>query len=89
MSEHNLPAQISDVAYCAAQDGALKSHKALGCRSISRSDFIVTPQDETYILEVNTIPGMTRTSLIPDAAKAAGIDFTGLIALLVEFALDK
>jgi D-alanine-D-alanine ligase len=89
MSEHIIPAQISDFAYRTAQDGALKSHRALGCRSISRSDFIVTPGDKTYILEVNTIPGMTRTSLIPDAAKAAGIDFPDLIALLVELALEK
>lgn len=89
MSEHIIPAEISDYAYKAAQDGALKAHRALGCRHISRADFIVTPGDETYILEVNTIPGMTRTSLIPDAAKAQGIEFPDLIARLVELALDN
>lgn len=89
MSEHIIPAEISEVAYRAAQDGALKAHRALGCRGISRSDFIVTKTDGTYILEVNTIPGMTRTSLIPDAANAAGIKFSDLIALLVELALDN
>jgi len=89
MSEHIIPAEISKHAYKAAQDAAIKAHRALGCRHISRSDFIVTPEDEVYILEVNTIPGMTQTSLVPDAAKAAGIEFSDLIALLVEFALDN
>ncbi len=89
MSEHIIPAQIGGHAYRNAQDQALKAHMALGCRGISRSDFIVAPGDKVYILEVNTIPGMTRTSLIPDAARAAGIDFPDLVALLVEFALDN
>ena len=61
MSEHIIPAQIGAHAYEAAQESALKAHKALGCRGISRSDLIVTPGDEVYILELNTIPGMTRT----------------------------
>ncbi|NLS45052.1 MAG: D-alanine--D-alanine ligase [Firmicutes bacterium] len=89
MSKHIIPAKISDSAFKAAQDGASKAHKALGCRGISRADFIVDPRDNVYILEVNTIPGMTRTSLIPDAAKAAGIEFPDLITLLVELALDN
>lgn len=89
MSEHVIPAEIEDHVYRTVQEGALKAHRALGCRGISRSDFIVTPGNEAYILEVNTIPGMTRTSLIPDAAKAAGIEFPDLIAFLVELALDN
>ncbi|NLB73645.1 MAG: D-alanine--D-alanine ligase [Firmicutes bacterium] len=88
MSEHIIPAQIGAHAYEAAQESALKAHKALGCRGISRSDLIVTPGDEVYILELNTIPGMTRTSLIPDAAKAAGMEFPDLVAFLVELALE-
>jgi D-alanine-D-alanine ligase len=89
MSEHIIPAEIDESAYKAAQEAALKAHRALGCRGISRSDLIVTSENQVYILEVNTIPGMTRTSLIPDAAKAAGIEFPDLIASLVELALEE
>jgi D-alanine-D-alanine ligase len=55
---------------------------------MSRSDLIVTPEDEVYFLETNTIPGMTKTSLLPDAARAAGIEFPALCLRLVELALE-
>jgi D-alanine-D-alanine ligase len=50
---------------------------------------IVTPEGEVYLLEVNTIPGMTRTSLLPDAARAAGIEFPELCEQLVALALER
>lgn len=88
MSEHIIPARISDSAYGAAQRAAVKAHTALGCRGMSRADLIVGPGDQPYILEVNTIPGMTETSLLPDAARAAGIEFADLIDMLIDFALE-
>ncbi|MEW6229233.1 MAG: D-alanine--D-alanine ligase [Bacillota bacterium] len=88
MSEHIIPARISDSAYRAAQRAAVKAHTALGCRGMSRADFIVGPGDRPCILEVNTIPGMTETSLLPDAARAAGIEFPDLVDMLIGFALE-
>jgi D-alanine-D-alanine ligase len=61
---------------------ALKAHKALGCRGMSRSDFILKGS-ELFILETNTIPGMTKTSLLPQAAKAAGISFPDMLDLII------
>jgi D-alanine-D-alanine ligase len=61
---------------------------ALGCRGVSRSDFIVTSEGVPYILETNTIPGMTEQSLLPDAARHAGIEFPELCRRLIELALD-
>ena len=62
---HHIPAQISPENYARAQELACAAHKALGCLGISRSDFIVS-EDGPVILETNTIPGMTDTSLYPD-----------------------
>ncbi|MCR4402230.1 MAG: D-alanine--D-alanine ligase [Firmicutes bacterium] len=88
LSEHIIPARIPDDAYAAAQDAAVRAHKAMGCRGMSRADFMVDPGGVPYILEVNTIPGMTETSLLPDAARAAGIDFPELVDMLIELALE-
>jgi len=88
MSEHIIPARVPEHTYEAAQAAAVRAHKALGCRGMSRADFIVGPDNEPYILEVNTIPGMTETSLLPDAARAAGIEFPDLVDMLIDFALE-
>jgi D-alanine-D-alanine ligase len=61
----------------------------LGCRDLSRVDFLVEPEGRVVLLEVNTLPGMTPTSLYPDGARAAGIPFEELVALLVRRALDR
>jgi D-alanine-D-alanine ligase len=71
------------------QEMALKAHHALGCRGMSRSDFILSG-GRFHILETNTIPGMTGTSLLPQGAKAVGIDFPQLLDLIIDSALhDK
>ena len=62
---------------------------SLGCRDFSRVDFRVTPQGMPYVLEINTLPGMTPTSLVPDAAKACGISFAELVDRLVQMALSR
>lgn len=61
-----------------AQRLAIEAHKALECRGVSRTDLIKDKNGHFWVLETNTIPGMTATSLLPDAAKAAGISFAQL-----------
>lgn len=87
MSRHIIPARVSEAAREECQRLAVQAHKVLGCRGISRSDTIVEPDGSVWLLETNTIPGMTATSLVPDAARAAGIEFPELCRMLVEFAL--
>ncbi|MDZ7837157.1 MAG: hypothetical protein U5N58_03950 [Actinomycetota bacterium] len=58
----------------------------LGCAGLSRVDFILDGQNIPYILEVNTMPGMTPTSLVPKAAAAAGISFERLVEIILNFA---
>ncbi|MCW7537929.1 D-alanine--D-alanine ligase [Aquabacterium sp. A7-Y] len=78
-SEHVIPAPIDAQAYAAVQDIAMRAHAALGCRDLSRSDFLVGEDGAVTLLETNTLPGMTATSLYPDAARAAGISFEQLV----------
>jgi D-alanine-D-alanine ligase len=66
---------------------ALGAHRALGCRDLSRADMIVG--DDVVLLEVNTIPGMTATSLYPEAARASGMSFAALCDTLVESARSR
>ncbi len=85
---HVIPARIPEEAYRKAQEYAVAAHKALGCRGTSRSDFIVKKDGTPVILEINTIPGMTERSLIPDSARHAGIEFPELCKRFVEWALE-
>lgn len=86
-SSHVVPAKVPSEIFAACQEYALRAHRALGCRTISRTDF---RWDETrgldglILLETNTQPGMTPTSLTPEQAEHAGITFGQLCALLVE-----
>jgi D-alanine-D-alanine ligase len=89
LSEHLLPAPLPEQQYKRVQEVARLAHQALGCRDLSRADFVVPQQGEPILLEVNTLPGMTPTSLFPDAAKAVGISFAQLVSLLVEQALSR
>jgi D-alanine-D-alanine ligase len=88
MSSHIIPARVSEDARTECQRLAVAAHKTLGCRGMSRADTIVEPDGSVWLLEVNTIPGMTATSLVPDAARAAGIEFPELCRMLVGFALE-
>ena len=67
----------------------MQAHNALGCRDLSRTDFIATDDGRVVTLEVNTIPGMTANSLLPKAARVAGIDFGELCSMLIEAALAR
>ncbi|HEY3331712.1 MAG TPA: D-alanine--D-alanine ligase [Capsulimonadaceae bacterium] len=82
------PARLSDDLTAKAQKIAQVCHAALGCRGMSRTDMIVTASGEIYALEVNTIPGMTPTSLLPKAAATAGYSFPQLLDKLVGYALE-
>jgi D-alanine-D-alanine ligase len=87
-SKHVLPAQISSIVYQNVRMLAVKAHKALGCRGISRADFRYDDRPggsgELICLEINTQPGMTATSLVPDMAAYAGISFPELVKWMVE-----
>lgn len=86
-SEHIIPAPLPEAQYRRTQELAKLAHAALGCRDLSRVDFVVPYDGEPIVLEVNTLPGMTPTSLYPDAARAAGLSFEALVAFLIERAL--
>lgn len=70
-------------------DAGLAAHSALGCRDVSRVDLRLTKEMEPSVLEVNTIPGMTRNSLLPKAAEAAGISYTELVERILSMALRR
>ena len=86
-SNHILPAQIPQDVYRRVQQLSLTAHQALGCRGISRADFRYndTPggEQELIVLEVNTQPGMTATSLVPELAQHAGHSFPQLVSWMV------
>lgn len=88
-SEHICPARISEEETTYVQDLAIRAHKALGCSGVSRTDIIMEEDGACWVLETNTLPGMTATSLLPDAARAAGISFPELCTLLIENALAE
>lgn len=83
LSEHLIPARISEAQRQMAVQYARKAHEALGCRDLSRIDMIIPTEGNPRVLEINTLPGMTPTSLFPDAARHAGISFEELTARLV------
>ena len=84
LSEHLVPAPLDADVASHLQELALAAHRALGCRDLSRSDFVLGDSDTPVLLETNTMPGMTATSLYPDQARAARIEFGDLVAGLVE-----
>jgi D-alanine-D-alanine ligase len=86
-SEEIVPARIPGDVARRAQDLAVRAHRALDCRGMSRTD-LMWSGDRMAVLEVNTIPGMTANSLLPKAARAAGIEFGELLTRLVEWALE-
>jgi D-alanine-D-alanine ligase len=90
LTEHVCPADVPADVRAAAMDMARKAHILLGCKGASRSDFRWDDEqgvDGLYLLEVNTQPGMTPLSLVPEQARARGIDYATLVERLVEAAL--
>ncbi|MFT5793946.1 MAG: D-alanine-D-alanine ligase [Saprospiraceae bacterium] len=89
LSDHLMPAPLTSAQTLRLQAIAIAAHRSLGCRDLSRADFVVPNDDEEYLLEVNTIPGMTPTSLYPDGASGFGLTFAELTSYLVERAAAR
>jgi len=88
-SHHIIPARISETARDAASQAAARAFAELGCSGMGRVDIIVDSAGTPWILEVNTVPGLTELSLLPDAARAAGIAFDELCQRLVDHAVGR
>lgn len=88
-STHIVPARIDDDLAARLQMLALSVHRLVGLRDYSRTDFIVSKEGRPYILEINTLPGLTPTSILPDACGAVGISYEALVDRLVGYALAR
>ena len=88
-SDHIIPASLPAAVNARLQQIAVTAHVSLQLRDLSRADFIVTDANDIVLLEVNTLPGMTPTSLFPDAARAIGLDFPALVDALVKSAYTR
>lgn len=90
MAEHIFPARLDQQLYAKAQQVGVAAHRALGCSGYSRVDLLVTEKGDCYVLEVNTLPGMTALSLLPEiAAKGAGLCFEELVERIIASAALK
>ncbi len=89
MAEHIYPAPLPACLYRKVLEEGERAHAALGCCGYSRVDFLVTEEGECFILEVNTLPGMTALSLLPEIARGAGIGFGELVERIVASAALK
>lgn len=88
-SEHIVPARISETLTEQIKQYAVKAHQVLGCETYSRVDFLLTEEGIPYILEVNTLPGMTPTSLYPDSAKVEQISYDDMIETFVQLTINN
>jgi len=90
MSEYLVPAELLDSIERSISEDAIKLYQTIGCRHYARADFLLNDKGEHYLLEINTLPGMTSTSLLPKAAKSAGLEFPELIDTIIKLAnMDK
>jgi D-alanine-D-alanine ligase len=89
LTEYVLPPEVSCTTYEKAKETALSAHMALGCRGATRTDLRIDKDGDPHVLEVNTIPGMTETSLLPKVARLAGLDFPALIEEILRGALNE
>ena len=88
-SEHIIPARISEDAAKKAEAAAIACFRACGCRGVARFDMMISEDGNPYVIDINTVPGMTATSLVPDAARVMGMSFADLCEKLVMMALKK
>jgi D-alanine-D-alanine ligase len=88
-TQYLCPAPLDEASAASVQQTALAAHKALGCRDYSRVDIIVAADGTQYVLEVNTLPGMTDHSLLPKAAAASGLTFAGLCERIMRMAAER
>lgn len=88
LSEHIIPPRLPETVLATAAALARQTYKLFGCRGFARVDMIVANGRDPHVIEVNSVPGMTATSLVPDAARAAGMDFKALVQKIVDLALE-
>lgn len=88
-TQYLCPAPLSSTVRRRVQDLAVRAYQVIGCEGAARVDFRVTRQGRPYVLEINTIPGMTETSLLPKAAARAGIDYESLTERILQSALAR
>lgn len=88
-SHHIIPARIPEEARRAASKAAARAFGLLGCEGMARVDFIISRDCTPWLLEVNTVPGLTEVSLLPDAARAAGVPFDELCERLVRHGIER
>lgn len=89
LAEEIVPAPIPEKETKKIQNISLRAYKAVGCRGFARVDTFLQKEGEIFVSEINTIPGLTRASLFPQEAEAAGIDFPQLLSILIELALEE
>ncbi len=89
MTKYLAPAPFEPAVTAAVQAAAEEAFAACGCRDYARIDFIVSAKGEPFLLEINTLPGMKETSLLPMSARCAGMDFTALVREMVLPALAR
>lgn len=87
MSEYFCPADLPEPLAAKVRDLGVRAHQALGCAGVSRVDFRLDPRNEAWCLEVNTVPGMTPTSLVPMAAKARGMTYDQVVQRMLDLAV--
>ncbi len=85
-TEYIVPAKLAPAIFAQVQAMAVKAHDSLGCSGYSRADFRLSPDGKAYILEVNTAPGMTATSLVPKAANAIGVSMSEFVSAIMNMA---
>ena len=85
-SAHIIPMPVSAEKTKEIQELAIKTYTACGCRGVARVDMMYSEDEKPYVIEVNSVPGMTETSLVPDAGRAMGIDFPELCERILEMA---
>ncbi|MFT4687828.1 MAG: D-alanine-D-alanine ligase [Limisphaerales bacterium] len=88
-TEYHCPADLPEAITARIQENALQAFKALGCRDYARVDLMLTKESEVLVLEVNTLPGMTETSLLPKAAVVAGMSYQELCMKMIQLACDR
>ena len=89
LTEYVIPPEIDNTVYEKAKDTALQAHMALGCSGATRVDLRIDEKGTPYVLEVNTLPGMTTTSLLPKIAQSAGLSFKNLIEEIMRLAIKE
>lgn len=88
-SEYFAPARISESVAAEVRRAAEAAFAACDCRDYARIDFILSPDGDIYFLEINTLPGMKETSLLPMSARCSGYDFSGLLSKMIAPALER